>query len=1341
MYAPVRDLLLPNGRRAPFGFCFSMTNVFARNISRKLLMLAVLASAGSVLAKGINVLSSDHQQLTLEWTTDLSFAGLQRESDWSSLFPNADWRPESDVLVPVQVALIACPVGTTPVLSVKGTDYVESPVPLPSNEFGQSELGSPRTIARIISIERWRGFQIAKIELRLAESRAAGASILQSMRVDIQFTGTPQADAPYEREARFLPSFCVNGNHATRWWELDRPSRRALDNATAAWPEFQLYKLGVSETGIYAMTADWLQLQGVPILGVQSSQIRMYGNGGRLLATGLLTVPDSLLRENAIRVEDGGDGRMDQGDRILFYGEGLKGFDYGDASLMSDIGHASPFSTENVYWIGIDPSGTPGLRMAGIAQVSSPTPLTHTVGKSYLDQELFIYANGPLQSTSGLIWYMATIDPQTERSFPMILEGATSAAGELRIRFDVNPNANMVVSLNGRTLTGSNGQNPVSYAIPAGVLQPGNNTITLSNNSTVSRYLLNFIELEYDRSLQTSSNLLEIFAPESQTGAFSYTTNLASDAYILDVTESLAPRVTRGASFSDSSYASAPRNYYAANPIRIRQPLFRGRKQFNAADYSRLRDLNNEAGIIILTYDDWYDDLEPLIEMHANYQEEPLHAVRVKLSDVYDEFAWGVTDPTAIRNFLKYAYENWRGPAGSAEPPRYVLFVGDGDYDYRNLLSNSDDNWMPPWEDVQSCTDDYYVEFDNNGNVLEMISGRWPVQDDQEVRAIVQKTVEYAIQPLYGPWKNTATFVADDEWKQGSCGESVHTRDSENLINNVLPDYFTFRKLYEILYPIRQSTSTSQKPDATRDLIETINNGTLLINYVGHGNERVWTDEQLFVMERDYQLIDNPRTWPMIVAGTCTWGGFDRPNERCFPELLLAGNNVGAIACIAATRYTFVSQNQALTEQFYTEIFRQGIERRQSIGEAMLIVKPQRDFNELYHSLGNPVLRLATPEYYAHVESRDDSLQAGGLFHLSGYVSRTNELLETERLGSPPRSGVLNDEVWADFQGVVEARVFDSEDSAAYYFPTPSDCGTRSANPYYYGLPGNAIFRGRSSIENGRFDVVFRVPRDIQYGGTNAKVSLYFFGKADSDQDSADGIGIERPLRIASEAAADLDSIPPQISAWLENSSFRNGDQVGRSPLLLVRLADESGLNLSGEVGHKVTVRVDDAQSEDITQFFNYDVDSYTEGELSRTIGPLSEGPHRLTVEAWDSFNNLNLYSLDFVVGQSSEEGYAVRDVLNWPNPMSSETYFTYALTQDGTSEVKIKIFTLTGKLVGELDGLGTRQLYNSNSTRPWNGRDKEGHELANGVYFYKVIARHQRGYTAEATGKLVILR
>ena len=128
-------------------------------------------------------------------------------------------------------------------------------------------------------------------------------------------------------------------------------------------------------------------------------------------------------------------------------------------------------------------------------------------------------------------------------------------------------------------------------------------------------------------------------------------------------------------------------------------------------------------------------------------------------------------------------------------------------------------------------------------------------------------------------------------------------------------------------------------------------------------------------------------------------------------------------------------------------------------------------------------------------------------------------------------------------------------------------------------------------------------------------------------------------------------------------------------------------------------------------------------------------------IEAWDSFNNLNQESVVFNVGSEGEGGYAIHDVYNWPNPMSDKTYFTYSLTQQGTRNVSVKIFTLTGKLVYEIDGLGTRQLYNSNSDRPWYGRDRDGHMLANGVYFYKIKAEHEQGQSAEATGKLVILR
>ena len=41
-------------------------------------------------------------------------------------------------------------------------------------------------------------------------------------------------------------------------------------------------------------------------------------------------------------------------------------------------------------------------------------------------------------------------------------------------------------------------------------------------------------------------------------------------------------------------------------------------------------------------------------------------------------FPWDLVDPIAIRDFIKYAYDNWQ------KQPGYVLLFGDGDYDYKN---------------------------------------------------------------------------------------------------------------------------------------------------------------------------------------------------------------------------------------------------------------------------------------------------------------------------------------------------------------------------------------------------------------------------------------------------------------------------------------------------------------------------------------------------------------------------------------------------------------------------------------------------------------------------------
>ena len=771
----------------------------------------------------------------------------------------------------------------------------------------------------------------------------------------------------------------------------------------------------------------------------------------------------------------------------------------------------------------------------------------------------------------------------------------------------------------------------------------------------------------------------------------------------------------RGSVFVDSSRADAQSRYFACTSEALRTPQWVGKDVRGTEDYDLLRQSDLQADMIILTPDEWFDMMEPLKTFHETDVEEPLSVMRVKLSDIYDEFGWGNADPVAIRDFLYYAHNNWRGPSGAEQAPRYLLIVGDGNYDYRGNLATSDRNVFPPWEWLSTCTDDYYTEF--GGLLPYMFTGRLPVQTAYELQVVLDKITGYGGNPLYGPWKNTATFVADDEYKKGcKIGEKNHTVDSEDIINSVLPPYFSFKKIYEIFYPFRSSPTGGFKPDATRDLIECINRGTLIVNYMGHGNPEVWTDEQVFVSNRDTPLLENGRMLPLFVAATCSWGQFDTPLLRCHPEILLTRPNSGAIGCLAATRFTSPGSNKSFLICFYTETFQQRLPRT-SLGEALLLSKSAAPSNaERYHLFGDPALRLATPEYGARVTNlSSDSLQALSLFTITGEVLRDT----------------VN--VWEDFEGIVEARVFDNEETAVYYW-----CGNENY-PFEYRLPGNAIFRGTAGVHNGQFSATFRVPKDVTFGGLDAKISLYFFGR-DASGDSADGIGVQENIPIASTVGTDTDSLPPVITAWLETESFQPGDPVSSSPLLSVTITDSSGINLSGEVGHKIVVRVDESSSEDLTPFFNYDLDSYTSGTLEKRLGPFSQGEHHLVIEAWDSFNNLNQQSLSFFVGEEGPAGFELRDVLNWPNPMKDNTYFTYFLTQPA-AEVHLKIFTLTGKQVYSLEGLDTGYGFRSNKTRSWDGRDAMGHELANGVYFFKVIAKSAAGTRSEKVGKLVILR
>ena len=186
---------------------------------------------------------------------------------------------------------------------------------------------------------------------------------------------------------------------------------------------------------------------------------------------------------------------------------------------------------------------------------------------------------------------------------------------------------------------------------------------------------------------------------------------------------------------------------------------------------------------------------------------------------------------------------------------------------------------------------------------------------------------------------------------------------------------------------------------------------------------------------------------------------------------------------------------------------------------------------------------------------------------------------------------------------------------------------------------------------------------------------------------------------------------------------------------MIIGLFDSSGINLTQEVGHRIELSIDGNIKKDVTEYFVYDKNSYRAGQLRYTLPALSPGNHALTISAWDNVNNLSEQNVNFRTIQINE--LALEEVVNYPNPFADDTHFTFQFqSPTNFGDVTIKIYTVTGRLIQELETVarpGFNRLY-------WDGRDRDGDKLANGVYLYKIIVNDGQR-KIEKIEKLAVLR
>ncbi|HET7153054.1 MAG TPA: C25 family cysteine peptidase, partial [Candidatus Kapabacteria bacterium] len=450
---------------------------------------------------------------------------------------------------------------------------------------------------------------------------------------------------------------------------------------------------------------------------------------------------------------------------------------------------------------------------------------------------------------------------------------------------------------------------------------------------------------------------------------------------------------------------------------------------------------------------------------------------------------------------------------------------------------------------------------------------------------------------------------------------------------------------------------------------------------------------------------------------------YDDPLYQCGTEELAMKSDGGAIAVFSSSRAGFEGANTNLNGRFDNILLNNrdnGLPLR--LGNAVFLARhssasgdPVNDSK--FYLQGDPTLRLLMPTNPAVVEKVNnvdvtvnvDTIKALMRVTLSGSIRHADSTL------------------WNNFNGTADITVFDSKRNVAV-----------QSGPWLFQFTeqGSILFNGQSSVQNGRFTTTFIVPKDISYENKNGKISVYAI-----DGSGQDAVGSTQNIIVGGTDTTHVTDIQgPTIKLFLDSRSFHPGDYVSAQPLLIADLADSAGINASETaLGHGIEAWIDDAvNSVDLTSTYRSNVDDATHGTAQQTLLNLSPGTHQVRVRAWDVYNNPTEATTTFIT-TSLDSGLVVNEVMNAPNPFSNSTYFTFEQNQTVPVDVQIKIYTVAGRLIQTLESDGITQHF---VTVHWDGHDRDGSTIGNGVYLYKVIVKTSDGsQTNETIGRLAVLR
>ncbi len=1236
--------------------------------------------------------------------------------------------------------------------------------------------------ARSFPLRYLRGTPVRGMEVPLAlwSEGARTLTVIKRMQVEVDFSGMAARPSPLQLQGGYRKEVLNPVGGAYLYSAPSALRSRALAKASAAKADlgnnFIKIKIGdksvegFKEDRVYSISFNDLakSLPGVNLNGVKIGSLRLFTGSNDTLKRHMDTLAagetplSGTLREIPMEVVDQrGIGVFDDGDSIRFFAHGTsiwKRLAAPAAQIQYEFS-ADPYSFENYYYL--DYSGTnneAGMRLdTAAARPVSGTPLANSYAYVRAEKDLATAACDPSnhkdeETGYDFFWYWKG-RCETYADTTVTLSAANLRSDETDTLTDLVRNGSndslflgfyTYASRSDSVFTayyGGQGDtlelyratgSPGTWFVWTGHDKPASPALGLDRLDWSGREMrFEGYSVCYRRNHVFTGDPLWIF-PAEYGKAVSYKVQGGAAATCLRIEDGVAKRaipVDAQGVFTDSLAPGADAKYYL---YRTAAPLPAAAMEMDGlpASGAALRDLVTGDGkkpeYLIIT-------ARPLLEQALalrDYRRDakrviPLATEVVLAEDIYRQFSSGRMSVTAIRDFIRYAYNGWDGKRALGTL-KYVLFFGDGNYDYRNIKSSSPPpNPIPPYEFIvegareEAASDDFYGmlepgDFGYTGGMLDVALGRVPVQTAQEASDYLKKVAAYENPALAGEWRGRVVMAADDNIQRGAPGDidpisRGHTTDSDEMGKRMSENEkgLTVDKVYLLDYPMN---SAYHKPEAAQDLLSLINRGTLLVNYVGHGASNQWADEVLLQTNDALSRMHNEGRTPMVNAFSCTVGRFETVTSEGMSEQFVKQKGVGAIAAISASRESFPAPNIALANAFYgLALPSDTADQTITVGEALRQAKNSSEtnidnLNDLkYNLLGEPVLLLRKPRLGVAFTQVMDTIKALDCNTIKG------------RITGGGGNGKVNIKIVAGSVHISYKAEGTSQQEVDKH--------------------GNILFERTFPYRNGEFSTQYFIPKQISFGDSTAQVQVFAW----DDSLEMEGTTARQNLRILgtaqSSCASDTDHKGPGIRITgcqaKETAGLDFPDHVRLSlPYCMqIYVQDSLGGVLSAAGPDEGTTLEIPGVMDPFHPLPGIDelyLKSYQFSLDKKTIPP---GQHVLKVSARDGYGNISQRQLQMDL--TLDSSITAVTAYNFPNPMKRNgTTFHFATVLPASDlefgdpdagkdrlEYQVKVYNQSGNLVQVFQRAVSGQTN-------WDGHDRWGNLLANGVYFYTVTAR-----------------